>query len=372
MRFDKCLIYGAREHGIYIERYLQNEYDIETLAFIDGNADLHGMSIDGKKVISLDEAVNRYSTNVAIVIGIMQLWTYTSITDNLRKHGYNTLFIMFGSVIMQIDAKDMLYKTEMKIGHDRPVLDYLETHIADHCNLKCRGCLHFSNMHEPQFADIDTFSRDMQRLAELFEDIIRIRLMGGEPLLNPDLFRFLPIARGRFPKSDIRIVTNGLLITQIENELIDSMRKNHVIFDITAYPPTMKHMGEIRAFLEAEGIGYVYTEAVGEFRKTMSRRDDNNAYKAMRVCMAANCHFLREGKLSKCPMTMFLDDFNDRFGTNYHSEDSIDIYSDIDPWIMVKRLDAACDFCSHCPDEDSFQPWAVEACDWKEESWYAE
>ena len=54
---------------------------------------------------------------------------------------------------------------------------YLETHVADTCNLKCRGCMHFSNIaSKPNFPDLKEFDRDFKRLSELFSNIFKYLL----------------------------------------------------------------------------------------------------------------------------------------------------------------------------------------------------
>lgn len=64
-----------------------------------------------------------------------------------------------------------------------------ELHVCEQCNLKCRGCDNFSCLvKENNFYDINVFRKDLLRLKELFENHVeRITLLGGEPLLNPEL-----------------------------------------------------------------------------------------------------------------------------------------------------------------------------------------
>ncbi len=44
------------------------------------------------------------------------------------------------------------------------MIPYLETHIVDHCNLKCRGCTHFAPLADPYFKSIEEFENDLKRL----------------------------------------------------------------------------------------------------------------------------------------------------------------------------------------------------------------
>lgn len=40
-------------------------------------------------------------------------------------------------------------------------MNYIETHIVDHCNLKCRGCSHFSGLAEPSFKSFLAYVAEM-------------------------------------------------------------------------------------------------------------------------------------------------------------------------------------------------------------------
>ena len=48
------------------------------------------------------------------------------------------------------------------------MLRYLETHITDHCNLKCASCLHFSCLvDKPYFKDLQSFELEAKRISEI-------------------------------------------------------------------------------------------------------------------------------------------------------------------------------------------------------------
>ena len=68
-------------------------------------------------------------------------------------------------------------------------LPYLEYHIADHCNLNCKACEHYSGLvSEPHYPDLEKFSSDLCKLHEFIDDIGTIRILGGEPLSQYNLF----------------------------------------------------------------------------------------------------------------------------------------------------------------------------------------
>ena len=67
-----------------------------------------------------------------------------------------------------IDGDAILYPYKEVL----PELMQLEFHLADHCNLNCKGCSHFSNLvPQPVFPDKEQFVRDLQQLTGYFSQI---------------------------------------------------------------------------------------------------------------------------------------------------------------------------------------------------------
>lgn len=116
-------------------------------------------------------------------------------------------------------------------------LEIVEIHLAESCNLNCFGCNHFSQIAEKEFPDIEIFKKDMQRLSEISKGIVgTFRLMGGEPLLNPNCIQFFDITRYFFPKSAIWLVTNGILLDKQNEDFWNSCQRNKMQIRPTKYP----------------------------------------------------------------------------------------------------------------------------------------
>ena len=51
----------------------------------------------------------------------------------------------------------------------KPELEYLETHLVDHCNLNCKACTHFCPLVKNKyFHNIDNFKKDIKVLSQKF------------------------------------------------------------------------------------------------------------------------------------------------------------------------------------------------------------
>lgn len=78
----------------------------------------------------------------------------------------------------------------------------------------------------------------MTQLSKIFNNIKTIRLLGGEPLLHPDLSSFVKSARRSFPSTKIDITTNGTLLKKPDQTFWDTCRETNTAIALTAYPPT--------------------------------------------------------------------------------------------------------------------------------------
>lgn len=141
----------------------------------------------------------------------------------LPERYYNDVFpILAGQGIHNIMTLNEYVKRLVvaKLAPRRPEDTIIEVNLADHCNLNCQMCDHFSQIAKAKFIDIDVFERDISRLAELTERRLEfLYLLGGEPLLNPQIAALCKVARTHLPDTSIQIFTNGLLL------LDDSMQE---------------------------------------------------------------------------------------------------------------------------------------------------
>lgn len=125
------------------------------------------------------------------------------------------------------------------------MIGYLEHHIVDHCNLKCNGCSHFSPLASEWFETVENFRKDFTELAiKTNGNVGVIRLMGGEPLLHPEVETFLEITRELFPKTQIQIVTNGILLESLGEKFKDTCNKFNILVCVSNYGLNI-NLGEV-------------------------------------------------------------------------------------------------------------------------------
>ena len=116
--------------------------------------------------------------------------------------------------------EELLKKIEQGITNLTPQCQLkFEVHIVEHCNLNCKQCAHFSPLAEKSYLPVERYERDCRRLSELFRgEMSSILLLGGEPLLHPQITEIMRVTREAFPVGRIRIVTNGILLPKMAED----------------------------------------------------------------------------------------------------------------------------------------------------------
>lgn len=95
-----------------------------------------------------------------------------------------------------------------------------EINVVEHCNLSCRGCSHLSPIAPKYFVDPQSLLRDLTMLARVYQ-VDFVRLLGGEPLLHPNLTAVMDTIEASGIASRICLVTNGLLLSRMDEHLWD-------------------------------------------------------------------------------------------------------------------------------------------------------
>lgn len=234
----------------------------------------------------------------------------------------------------------------------KPVLYHFETHITDHCNLNCKGCSHFSTLCTPAFADLKEFRADMLRMAGLFSAVRQIILLGGEPLLHPDIIAFIRTAREALPKTRIYLLTNALLVTRMDEEFWIALAETGVVLRCGLYP-VGPPKDEIDRLGRLHGVRVEWTAPLERFFKTpidpQGAQDPASSFAGCERVM--NCPILRNGRLYPCAYSAYSHVLAGRFelpGLEAGADDSISIREGADGNEVMAFLRRPVPWCAHC------------------------
>lgn len=253
-------------------------------------------------------------------------------------------------------------------------LNYFEIHLVEHCNLNCQSCDNFSAIAEEEYVDEEIFKKEMQRMADI-SNVEYIRLLGGEPLLHPNLNNLLKIARECFPKPFLLLTTNAILLDKMSEEFWKTCHDNEIVIEYTWYPINIdraKHLELAKKY----GVSLMPFEnkivnSKVSHRNPVNDKKDQPIENYHRCYQKGRCMSLKDGKLYPCTCIPNVYHFNKFFNKNLEvtDKDYIDIYTHtIDE--IEKFLDNPVPFCAYCNlnNRTNGKPWAVTQR--KLEEWY--
>ncbi len=387
----KLAIFGVRDAGYVKEQVERNTGGLwEVVILADNKEELWDTEMDLSenkkvKIISCQALSERYHRGEidGVLVAVRNGHNRWCIADQLQKAGITKVGFVKPSAITYrwpivfSENQDSSLRTEQIVWMDevkKPMIHYLEIHAIDSCNLNCKGCLHFSSLyHHSERPDIDQLIRDVHQLSKLCY-IFHLRVLGGEPLLNPDLDILLKKLRDILPDTDIGIVTNGTLITRQKKELFETMKENKIGFNITLYPPTHEKKEEIYRFLDEVGVSYgSHLAKVDEFSKGLMAEPKKGKITSHMKCVSKNCFFLREGKLYKCAVEALINRFYETYNMDLRMDTGLDIYNETLDWgkIIPGMYEHPVSLCRYCSDEPQAFIWGV-ANPPKKEEWMVE
>lgn len=248
------------------------------------------------------------------------------------------------------------------------MINYIETHILEHCNLNCRGCSHFSGLAKPEFKPLDDFVNEMAALSKLTNQRLRIiRIMGGEPLLNPNYVNYYLETRKLFPNSDIVLVSNGSLLKNVKDEDIKKLNDANIQLCVSYYGINIDkekfNKFQTRYFHGKTKLYNISLDLTGSQNIKTSFRDCD--------IVQHGWLFYKNGRLFQCCIMGNIDYFIKHFNANisYDLDDiSIDVTNhtleEVEKFLMTPHQ--VCKYCKPIMRQKTYQPFAVSKGDIKE------
>jgi len=185
----------------------------------------------------------------------------------------------------------------------------LEINATLHCNMRCTSCSHLSPMFRRESVDPAELAAQLSLLSRTYHASF-VKILGGEPLLHPDLLGVIAAIRDSGVADTILICTNGTLLPRAPEELwaaVDAL-------EISVYPSRMIEPERIAGYQDlAARHGVELTVNYYEhFRVAYSEigtdspalvQDIYDTCKLVNVWLA---HTMIDGWFYKCPQSVFI------------------------------------------------------------------
>lgn len=181
--------------------------------------------------------------------------------------------------------------------------------ITEKCSLKCKDCSNLMQYYEkPVDVSFSQILSDFNKLTENLDGIFEVRLIGGEPFMNKDIYKILGYLFTKDNISKIVIYSNAMI--PINNKYSHLLKNDKLVFSLTDYGELAKNTEKVVSQLNQIGAAYRlhppenWTDSgvIHDFK-----RDAESIQNIFKNCCGKNLLTLSEGKLYRCPFSANAD-----------------------------------------------------------------
>lgn len=259
------------------------------------------------------------------------------------------------------------------------ILPFVETMITQACNLSCHGCTNYSDLVHNGYVKW-TDGRQQLEAWLTRVDILDFGILGGEPLVNPEVDKWILGLRELMPDAQIRFTTNGInlhkkfhlikLLHDIGNCVIKigvhvnspNLEKTiNRIYESYDWKPVTEY--GIQRWTTGDRVRFhvrrpdtFWKTYRGDYHNMMPH--DSNPVDAFKQCCQQTCPLLYKGKIYKCSTAGLLEDTLARFGNPNYEQWSPYIDQGIAPDCTQEQLEKFLNnfgkpnaICRQCPTE---------------------
>lgn len=228
----------------------------------------------------------------------------TKILRTIRS-GFRNLM---GFPIMRFLYYSGLGKSIFVDSRGRAKLRKMEVYVANGCNLKCLFCSHLNPFRKgliPADELIHSFEVWSQKVTPR-----KLGILGGEPLLHPELERILRAARKFWPESRLVLTSNALLFPGKPDSLLDALRETNTQVLLSRHltgAENEKKFQEICSRLEGAGVWVTIIPSSSRWKRYYEIDENGQPQpfhsdpgKAWTMCGPNTCFNLTDNQLFRC------------------------------------------------------------------------
>lgn len=203
----------------------------------------------------------------------------------------------------------------------------IDVPIIDSCNLQCDACTHRAALlKDAPPRPVDSIVADLERLAGIRHSFpLSIYILGGEPLLHPELPRILHIAAEILPHAH-RCVTTNMLLYENGGEVEEALLETGTTLRYSDYPAFRNSTRlKVESALDAGVSVEISGESPARFNRYKASSSLISPLAQHQHCRGQLCPVLRDGTLWLCAYTGYNDAVNNAYGTALvaHPYDSV-------------------------------------------------
>lgn len=327
------MIYGATVGGKMIFQCLQKA-GITAECFVDRR-------LQGEKYCGIPVKRPEILKKEAVVLLIAVTRSYISVCQFLEEIQFNMAYSCVDLILSkrkedfeyekdeQVAVTDFLAKYPLYVrgfGEKRLVLPTLEIFITERCTLRCRDCSHLVKYYgNPQNYDMDKILQYMGNFLQVVDGLEEVIILGGEPLLHPELIQLLEYCDKEEKIGDITVISNGTIVPQ--SGVLSAMNKTKARLRLSDYGDLSPKIEEVRLLCEKNNVEcFVLHEAWTDMGAIYRHDYDMKELKSIfQDCPFAFDLLLLNGKVCRCAHVAHLNNLKKINSSDHDCVDFTDI-----------------------------------------------
>lgn len=190
-------------------------------------------------------------------------------------------------------------------------VEAFELHVVEHCNLRCAHCCNMSPYLAERTQSVAEIAAMCETMAAQLEvDVFKI--MGGEPLLHPEITEVVRAIKRSGISDTIRLFTNGLRLHAMDDAFWGELDEL-TISNYASAPVKPAMLVEIKAKARRFGV-VLNVKPVGEFSEVMRgdrEPDDAGVQRTYEACwLRHRCLVVRGGKFYMCTRAAYAEEYH--------------------------------------------------------------
>jgi len=340
-------------------KWLSTELTCKINGFVDTDQKKKGFEFNNYKVcnpldLSPDEEINFVIAAMdihEILPNIKKRFPKANIHclgEHLNNHtakkeidGKGTNFVEYSLKAVEACHKSFL-------ANDTRFIRSMDVVISERCSLKCVDCSNLMQYYEsPKDVSYEEILRDFDALLERVDHIYEIRLIGGEPFMNKDIYTIINYFLENDKISKLVVYTNATIPLKAEEML--GFDNSKLVFFVTDYGNLSKNTEKVKNVLDEQNVAYRavppenWTDSakIGKHSRTSEENQE-----IFDKCCGKNLYTLMSGKLYRCPFTANAERLR---AIPEEKENSVSVMSEsseISNFLYGPKYTPACDHCN--------------------------
>ncbi len=313
---EEVFIYGFGISGRWAADVIKN-----VIGFIDTDSKKWGKSHSGIPVFGPNILDNKDTSKITVIVAVVDIFDVLPLLKRKSIKNWRTLseFIDIKNLkINRTGESDEFLSYSLKTVQNCQNEALLEETffvrsvdliITEKCTLKCKDCANLMQFFDkPKTKDSTSVLHDISRLTERCDGLNEVRVIGGEPFINKQIYSILEGLTKIDKIKSIVIYTNGMIPPKIEH--LKLLKHEKILFSVTDYGKLGKNTDRTIEFLNTNDISHRahppenWTDSgkIGNYRRTVDQMKE-----LFSKCCGKNLYTIVNGKFYRCPFAANAD-----------------------------------------------------------------